>query len=234
MVSRIRSRRGCIPKTSARCEPPAAPGTGPSWRWMRTAPDTWDEDTFYGLLEVFRDLGSRPWTRRFHSASCTGRCPASDDCQVVCTSGVAGSPSCPGPQDACGQLRGMPRSGARPQGVRLPAYGPLVSWIPCSNARLRPDRAVVGCPSRSRGGRCHRQRRARRHRHRRARARTPRPGSAAARHRDLGGGRPDRTLQRLSHPGCAGGPARRRQPGGRRVDPAGSHAVRGTARLVPQ
>ncbi|WP_406436616.1 hypothetical protein [Streptomyces sp. NBC_01613] len=31
------------------------------------APDTWDEDTFFGLIEVFHDLVSRPRMRRFHS-----------------------------------------------------------------------------------------------------------------------------------------------------------------------
>ncbi|MFI5814969.1 hypothetical protein ACIA7S_28925 [Streptomyces sp. NPDC051643] len=30
------------------------------------APQTWDEDTFYGLVEVFHDLVSRPRTRWFH------------------------------------------------------------------------------------------------------------------------------------------------------------------------
>ncbi len=31
------------------------------------APATWDEDTFYGLIEVFHDLVSRPRRRSFHS-----------------------------------------------------------------------------------------------------------------------------------------------------------------------
>ncbi|MYV69622.1 hypothetical protein GT043_27505 [Streptomyces sp. SID2131] len=31
------------------------------------APTSWDEDTFYGLIEVFHDLVSRPRLRRFHS-----------------------------------------------------------------------------------------------------------------------------------------------------------------------
>ncbi|MGW4438100.1 hypothetical protein ACWELO_20475 [Streptomyces sp. NPDC004596] len=31
------------------------------------APETWDEDTFFGLIEVFHDLVSRPRTRRFHN-----------------------------------------------------------------------------------------------------------------------------------------------------------------------
>ncbi|MFD5192811.1 hypothetical protein ACFWMU_32665 [Streptomyces sp. NPDC058357] len=31
------------------------------------SPATWDEDTFFGLIEVFHDLLSRPRTRRFHS-----------------------------------------------------------------------------------------------------------------------------------------------------------------------
>ncbi|WP_331712343.1 hypothetical protein [Streptomyces davaonensis] len=31
------------------------------------APETWDEDTFYGLMEVFHDLVSRPRMRAFHS-----------------------------------------------------------------------------------------------------------------------------------------------------------------------
>jgi hypothetical protein len=31
------------------------------------APQTWDEDTFYGLVEVFHDLVSRPRRRHFHS-----------------------------------------------------------------------------------------------------------------------------------------------------------------------
>ncbi|MFD9032565.1 hypothetical protein ACFVZW_15645 [Streptomyces sp. NPDC059567] len=31
------------------------------------APTTWDEDTFYGLIEVFHDLVSRPRLRSFHS-----------------------------------------------------------------------------------------------------------------------------------------------------------------------
>ncbi|WP_416956514.1 hypothetical protein [Streptomyces sp. Agncl-13] len=31
------------------------------------APQTWDEDTFYGLVEVFHDLISRPRRRHFHS-----------------------------------------------------------------------------------------------------------------------------------------------------------------------
>lgn len=30
------------------------------------APATWDEDTFFGLIEVFHDLISRPRTRRYH------------------------------------------------------------------------------------------------------------------------------------------------------------------------
>ncbi|WP_327135862.1 hypothetical protein [Streptomyces sp. NBC_01343] len=30
------------------------------------APDTWDEDTFYGLIEVLHDLVSRPRMRRYH------------------------------------------------------------------------------------------------------------------------------------------------------------------------
>ncbi|WP_406505400.1 hypothetical protein [Streptomyces sp. NBC_00212] len=30
------------------------------------APETWDEDTFYGLIEVFHDLVSRPRMRRYH------------------------------------------------------------------------------------------------------------------------------------------------------------------------
>ena len=30
-------------------------------------PDTWDEDTFYDLIEVFHDLAARPRTRRWHS-----------------------------------------------------------------------------------------------------------------------------------------------------------------------
>ncbi|MGP4004444.1 hypothetical protein [Streptomyces sp. 8N706] len=36
------------------------------------APETWDEDTFYGLLEVFHDLVSRPRMRRFHSYNACG------------------------------------------------------------------------------------------------------------------------------------------------------------------
>ncbi|WP_328505593.1 hypothetical protein [Streptomyces sp. NBC_00391] len=36
------------------------------------APETWDEDTFYGLIEVFHDLVSRPRIRRFHSYSGCG------------------------------------------------------------------------------------------------------------------------------------------------------------------
>ncbi|AWT46811.1 MULTISPECIES: hypothetical protein [Streptomyces] len=36
------------------------------------APETWDEDTFYGLIEVFHDLVSRPRMRRFHSYSGCG------------------------------------------------------------------------------------------------------------------------------------------------------------------
>lgn len=31
------------------------------------APEFWDEDTFYGLIEVFHDLVSRPRMRRYHS-----------------------------------------------------------------------------------------------------------------------------------------------------------------------
>jgi hypothetical protein len=36
------------------------------------APTTWDEDTFFGLIEVFHDLVSRPRTRRFHSWNSCG------------------------------------------------------------------------------------------------------------------------------------------------------------------
>ncbi|MET8168826.1 hypothetical protein ABZT34_32020 [Streptomyces sp. NPDC005329] len=36
------------------------------------APETWDEDTFFGLIEVFHDLVSRPRTRRYHSYSGCG------------------------------------------------------------------------------------------------------------------------------------------------------------------
>lgn len=36
------------------------------------APETWDEDTFFGLIEVFHDLVSRPRTRHFHSYSMCG------------------------------------------------------------------------------------------------------------------------------------------------------------------
>ncbi|MCX4970837.1 hypothetical protein OHA98_40055 [Streptomyces sp. NBC_00654] len=36
------------------------------------APVTWDEDTFFGLIEVFHDLVSRPRTRRYHSYSGCG------------------------------------------------------------------------------------------------------------------------------------------------------------------
>ncbi|MFF4796066.1 hypothetical protein ACFY2M_41845 [Streptomyces sp. NPDC001276] len=36
------------------------------------APETWDEDTFYGLIEVFHDLVSRPRMRRYHSYSGCG------------------------------------------------------------------------------------------------------------------------------------------------------------------
>ncbi|WEH34809.1 hypothetical protein PZB75_16500 [Streptomyces sp. AM 4-1-1] len=36
------------------------------------APATWDEDTFYGLIEVFHDLVSRPRRRSFHSYSGCG------------------------------------------------------------------------------------------------------------------------------------------------------------------
>ncbi|WP_432171221.1 hypothetical protein [Streptomyces sp. 1222.5] len=36
------------------------------------APETWDEDTFFGLIEVFHDLVSRPRTRRFHSWNMCG------------------------------------------------------------------------------------------------------------------------------------------------------------------
>ncbi|MFB7260891.1 hypothetical protein ACFCXH_01845 [Streptomyces nojiriensis] len=43
---------------------------------MRTALDTWDEDTFYGLLEVLHDLISRPWRRRFYSCNSPGRHPS--------------------------------------------------------------------------------------------------------------------------------------------------------------
>ncbi|MGP3938410.1 hypothetical protein [Streptomyces sp. 6N106] len=35
-------------------------------------PQAWDEDTFYGLIEVFHDLVSRPRTRRFHSWNSCG------------------------------------------------------------------------------------------------------------------------------------------------------------------
>ncbi|MER6144940.1 hypothetical protein ABT174_33735 [Streptomyces sparsogenes] len=35
-------------------------------------PETWDEDTFFGLIEVFHDLVSRPRTRRFHSWNSCG------------------------------------------------------------------------------------------------------------------------------------------------------------------
>ncbi|GAA1927723.1 hypothetical protein GCM10009716_39600 [Streptomyces sodiiphilus] len=36
------------------------------------APETWDEDTFFGLIEVFHDLVSRPRNRRFHSWNSCG------------------------------------------------------------------------------------------------------------------------------------------------------------------
>ncbi|MEU9123498.1 hypothetical protein AB0C96_27115 [Streptomyces sp. NPDC048506] len=36
------------------------------------APETWDEDTFYGLVEVFHDLVSRPRVRSFHSYGSCG------------------------------------------------------------------------------------------------------------------------------------------------------------------
>ncbi|MFD8261596.1 hypothetical protein ACFV19_22260 [Streptomyces griseoluteus] len=36
------------------------------------APETWDEDTFFGLIEVFHDLVSRPRTRHFHSWNMCG------------------------------------------------------------------------------------------------------------------------------------------------------------------
>ncbi|MFI7246365.1 hypothetical protein [Streptomyces qinglanensis] len=36
------------------------------------APEAWGEDTFYGLIEVFHDLVSRPRTRRFHPYSGCG------------------------------------------------------------------------------------------------------------------------------------------------------------------
>ncbi|MGW3736489.1 hypothetical protein [Streptomyces sp. NPDC005148] len=36
------------------------------------APETWDEDTFFGLIEVFHDLVSRPRTRRFHNWNMCG------------------------------------------------------------------------------------------------------------------------------------------------------------------
>ncbi len=39
--------------------------------WPLT-PEAWDEDIFYGLIEVFHDLVSRPRTRRFHSYSGCG------------------------------------------------------------------------------------------------------------------------------------------------------------------
>lgn len=39
--------------------------------WPLT-PETWDEDTFYGLIEVFHDLVSRPRMRRYHSYSGCG------------------------------------------------------------------------------------------------------------------------------------------------------------------
>jgi hypothetical protein len=35
-------------------------------------PDTWDDDTFYGLVEVFHDLVSRPRLRSYHSYSGCG------------------------------------------------------------------------------------------------------------------------------------------------------------------
>lgn len=50
--------------------------------WPLT-PETWDEDTFYGLIELFHDLVSRPRMRRYHSYSGCGwhhsefhNCPA--------------------------------------------------------------------------------------------------------------------------------------------------------------
>ncbi|XMN04664.1 hypothetical protein ACK8N7_00600 [Streptomyces griseobrunneus] len=39
--------------------------------WPLT-PVTWDEDTFFGLIEVFHDFVSRPRTRRYHSYSGCG------------------------------------------------------------------------------------------------------------------------------------------------------------------
>ncbi|WP_319071827.1 hypothetical protein [Streptomyces europaeiscabiei] len=39
--------------------------------WPLT-PQTWDENTFYGLIEVFHDLVSRPRTRHYHSYSGCG------------------------------------------------------------------------------------------------------------------------------------------------------------------
>ncbi|MFD9871565.1 hypothetical protein ACFXI8_00340 [Streptomyces niveus] len=36
------------------------------------APETWDEDTFFGLIEVFHDLVSRPRARRFHNWNMCG------------------------------------------------------------------------------------------------------------------------------------------------------------------
>ncbi|MFJ7205136.1 hypothetical protein ACIQWR_16530 [Streptomyces sp. NPDC098789] len=36
------------------------------------APESWDEDTFYGLVEVFHDLLSRPRRRHFHSYGSCG------------------------------------------------------------------------------------------------------------------------------------------------------------------
>ncbi|MEV8321279.1 hypothetical protein AB0Q95_44745 [Streptomyces sp. NPDC059900] len=36
------------------------------------APETWDEETFYGLIEVFHDLVSRPRMRRFHDYGACG------------------------------------------------------------------------------------------------------------------------------------------------------------------
>ncbi|MEO3750793.1 hypothetical protein [Streptomyces sp. B6B3] len=36
------------------------------------APESWDQDTFYGLVEVFHDLVSRPRMRRFHSYNACG------------------------------------------------------------------------------------------------------------------------------------------------------------------
>ncbi|WP_349307675.1 hypothetical protein [Streptomyces sp. KAU_LT] len=39
--------------------------------WPLT-PETWDEDTFFGLIEVFHDLVSRPRMRRFHSWNMCG------------------------------------------------------------------------------------------------------------------------------------------------------------------